>query len=94
MADIRVEPQAANRYRVTVTDERGSSIHAVKVSTGQASQLGGGASAQDLVEESFRFLLERESKESILRDFDLSVIADYFPEYPQEIRLRLGGTVG
>jgi len=33
------------------------------------------------VRESFRFLLEREPKESILREFDLSVIKRYFPDY-------------
>jgi hypothetical protein len=34
-----------------------------------------------LVEKSFEFLLERESNTNILRQFDLSVIARYFPEY-------------
>jgi len=32
------------------------------------------------------FLLERESKESILSTFDLRVIEKYFPEYEQEIK--------
>jgi len=42
-----------------------------------------------LVEASIAFLLERESKESILRDFDLIVIEKFFPDYEQEIRRRL-----
>lgn len=42
-----------------------------------------------LVKRSFEFLLEREPQESILRQFDLPVIARYFPEYPTEIRKRL-----
>lgn len=37
----------------------------------------------DLVIRSFRFLLTRESKESILSSFNISVIADYFPEYEE-----------
>jgi hypothetical protein len=41
------------------------------------------------VEESFRFLLEREPKESILRRFNLTVISRYFPEYEREIKGRL-----
>jgi hypothetical protein len=41
------------------------------------------------VEESFRFLLEREPKESILRRFNLTVISRYFPEYEREIKTRL-----
>jgi hypothetical protein len=38
-------------------------------------------SAEELVRDSFAFLLGRESKEAILREFDLSVIQRYFPEY-------------
>jgi hypothetical protein len=41
------------------------------------------------VEESFAFLLEREPKESIMREFDLTVIARYFPDFEQEIGHRL-----
>jgi hypothetical protein len=41
------------------------------------------------VTESFRFLLEREPKESILGSFDLTVIGRYFPEYEREIAKRL-----
>ena len=44
-----------------------------------------------LVEESFRFLLEREPREAILRRFALPVISRYFPEYEREIRRRLAG---
>ena len=38
-----------------------------------------------LVEGSFRFLLEREPKEKILRTFDLKIISHYFPEYERKI---------
>ena len=37
-----------------------------------------------LVEGAFRFLLDRESKESILKTFDVSVISKYFPEFEEE----------
>ena len=50
---------------------------------------GGQASPEELVTESFRFLLEREPKESILRSFDIMVIGRYFPEYEREIAMRL-----
>ncbi len=39
----------------------------------------------ELVEKSFEFLLARELKESILREFNLRVISNYFPEYEDEI---------
>ena len=42
-----------------------------------------------LVEESFRFLLEREPATAILRKFALSEIERYFPDYRAEIAARL-----
>jgi len=36
---------------------------------------------KEIIEQSFIFLLERESNTSILRKFDIKVIANYFPEY-------------
>ena len=39
----------------------------------------------DLVEGSFKFLLEREPKEMIMRTFDLKIISHYFPEYEKRI---------
>lgn len=46
---------------------------------------GGNISAEKLVEKSFKFLLARESNTSILSEFNLKVIASYFPEYEQEM---------
>ena len=46
---------------------------------------GGRISAQELVEKSFEFLLSREPNTSILSEFNLKVIASYFPEYEQQI---------
>ncbi len=47
---------------------------------------GGKTSKEELIKNSFNFLLERESKESILSRFDLRIISQYFPEYEQEIK--------
>lgn len=41
---------------------------------------------EKLVLRSFKFLLAREPKESILGQFDLSVIQKYFPEYEDKIK--------
>ena len=40
----------------------------------------------DLVKRSFEFMLAREGNTSILREFDLSTIERYFPEYAREFR--------
>ena len=39
----------------------------------------------DFLRRVFSFLLAREPKESILREFDVSVISRYFPEFEDEI---------
>ena len=44
---------------------------------------------EELLKRSSEFLLEHEPKESILRQFDLSDISRYFPEYEREIRDRM-----
>jgi hypothetical protein len=70
---------------VDVLEGASTSQHTVEVSTAELDRWGRGRSAEDLVRDSFRFLLERESRESILREFKLSVIGRYFPEYEREI---------
>jgi hypothetical protein len=37
------------------------------------------------LEAAFRFLLDREPKESILGRFDVTVISRYFPEFDREL---------
>jgi hypothetical protein len=61
----------------------------VEVTHEDAARLAPDAEVKRLVEASFRFLLEREPREAILRRFDLPVIGRYFPEYDAEIRRRL-----
>lgn len=92
MTEIHVDSLDEETYRVRVIDD-GESSHRVRASKAELANLGGGAAPETLIEESFRFLLEREPRQSILERFDLPDIARYFPEYPQEIRLRLQGTV-
>jgi hypothetical protein len=85
MAEIDVTAQGDGTYHVTVTDQGSSSSHVVTVEPEDASRLGAGASGEELVEASFRFLLDREPRESIMGRFDLAVIGRYFPEYTDRI---------
>lgn len=90
MAEIRVAALGEHRYQVTVKDRAGSSEYEVTVTPEDVSRYaGGGVLAEELVGLSFEFLLERESKESILSKFELPVIERYFPEYPGWIRERV-----
>jgi hypothetical protein len=69
------------RCTVDVSDATGTSRHLVRVSGKEFDRWRRGRSVQELVGDSFAFLLEREPRESILKEFDLSVIRRYFPDY-------------
>jgi hypothetical protein len=75
------EEGAGYRCAADVSDATGTSHHVVRVSAKDFERWSRGRSAEKLVADSFGFLLEREPKESILREFDLSVIKRYFPDY-------------
>jgi hypothetical protein len=90
MATIRVTHRTGVIYDVTVEDGRGATYHEVTVWPSDIERYAPDATPEDLLEASFAFLLEREPKESILRQFELPVIERYFPEYPAHIGVRLG----
>jgi len=57
--------------------------HLVHVQPADLQRWGRGQTPEELIRRSFEFLLQRESKEFILREFELSVIQRYFPEYDE-----------
>lgn len=72
-------------FQVTVIDST-STTHQVTITPNYVLKLNAGnITTAQLVEKSFKFLLEREANTSILRNFDLSLIVRYFPEYEQII---------
>jgi hypothetical protein len=87
---ITVEHLTGNEWQVTVKTGV-TTHHRVRVTPAELERFAAGRSAEDLLQESFRFLLEREPNTSILASFDLSVINHYFPAYEEEIRKRLSG---
>lgn len=81
MAQINIAQIDESSFEVTITNGT-STTHKVCVRASYALKLTAGKiSTEELVKKSIEFLLERESNTSILRSFDLSVIARYFPEY-------------
>ena len=46
---------------------------------------------EELMRGTFKFLLAREPKESILRKFNLRVVQEYFPDFEKEIKKELSG---
>ncbi len=90
MATIMVTATGGDTYEVTVKEGSGSTSHNVTATVGDLQRYGGGVPAEQLIEASFEFLLEREPKEAIMGRFGLPVIERYFPEYPRVIRQKVG----
>jgi len=69
-------------FEVTVTKDS-TTNHRVKLSSNVYKQFSDfKISKIELIKKSFEFLLERESNQSILKEFNLETIEAYFPEYP------------
>lgn len=78
----------ADPYELDVSVREGGSEtnHHVTLSHETHRELAGDdVTPEALVEAAFRFLLDREPKESILLRFDVTVISRYFPEFPDAI---------
>lgn len=85
MGTINVETIDEKTFQVTAVAQN-TTTHEVNVAPAYAQKLTAGKiSTTELVKKSFEFLLERESNNSILKRFDLTVISTYFPEYEQQI---------
>ncbi len=78
------------RFEVVVEEGGGRTEHRVSMGRDFYKSLETDVEPGKVIEESFRFLLERESKEMIMREFDVTVISSYFPEYKEEMKKRLG----
>ena len=77
-------------FRVTVREGGSETSHRVTATPEVVSGYAGSASAESLLDATFRFLLEREPKEAILGSFALPVVERYFGDYPRVIRSYLG----
>lgn len=79
-------------FRVVVREGAGETQHRVTMSRRLHEELAAGERPpEQVVRAAFRFLLDRESKEAILRAFDVAEIGRYFPGYEEEIGQYLIG---
>lgn len=84
-----VETDDGWEYEATIADQ----THTVRVRETYYQRLtNGDVSPEELVRESFAFLLEREPAASILTEFELPLIERYFPEYEATISQRIRKT--
>lgn len=88
--DVRVRKEGVAWIADVTVKQRALTTHRVRVSLPELDKYGGGTNADvaDLVRRSFEFLLTKESNTSILREFSLSTIERYFPDYTTEITQR------
>lgn len=91
MAEIEIKKQKETedswRFEVGIKEEDSQTLHLVTVDKDYFAKFSNNFSLpEELVKKSFEFLLEREPKESILSEFNISVIKTYFPEYEEEIK--------
>ena len=77
-------------YLVEVTESEGSGSqtrHKVSMDKEYYGKISNGIiGPEDFVKKSSEFLLEREGKDSILKEFNIKQIREYFPEYETEIK--------
>jgi hypothetical protein len=80
-------------YNVEITESNGSGSqtrHKVTMDKEFYAKISNGiVGPEDFVKKSFQFLLKRENKDSILRQFNVKQIREYFPEYENEIKKML-----
>ena len=73
-------------FEVVVREGQGETRHHVTISRETCERLTAGKHTPErFLEAAFRFLLDREPKESILGRFDVTVISRYFPEFEREL---------
>ncbi|MCK4797657.1 MAG: hypothetical protein KAT05_09760 [Spirochaetes bacterium] len=83
---IKSENESSWTFGVEIMEDGSKSVHVVELDKTDYERLvGERISPEELIKKSFEFLLARESKESILREFNLMKISQYFPEYEKEI---------
>ena len=77
--EVTVADSITTGHEVTVTDQNLTDLTDNTVTKTQ------------LLEFSFKFLLDKEPNTSILKSFDISVIEQYFPEYLDNLRRWYNG---
>ena len=70
---VTISGSVATRHEVTITD-----IAHHHLTSGRVTN-------EELLDFSFKFLLQREPNTSILSEFEIEVISQYFPEYETEL---------
>ena len=83
---ILIKELSDKEFQVTVNAKKTTSHNVTLTDDTHQNLTKGKVSKKELIEFSFKFLLERELNTSILSSFELSVISGYFPEYIKTVK--------
>jgi hypothetical protein len=89
--NIEVEQVGPDKFHVHLTEGKSETRHVVTMKTAEYERISEKkVSPVELVKRAFEFLLARERKTDILREFDLTIIGQYFAEFEQVMKRSLG----
>ena len=83
---ILIKELSDEEFQVAVNEKNSTSHNVTLTDDTHQNLTNGKVSKKELIEFSFKFLLEREPNTSILSSFELSVISGYFPEYIKTVK--------
>ena len=83
--EIKITPTSEEVYQVQVSGKT-ETMHSVSMTDLDYERFTGGRKPKEqLVLFAFKFLLRREENTSILREFAICKISEYFPEFEKEV---------
>ena len=83
---IFIKELSDEEFQVTVNAKNPTSHNVTLTDDTHHNLTNGKVNKKELIEFSFKFLLEREPNTSILSSFELNVISEYFPEYAKTVK--------
>jgi len=91
-ATIEVRQIGEGEFCVGVMEGGSETSHRVTLKASDYKRITGlKIEPTELVKRTFEFLLAREPKESILAQFDLSIVGRYFGEFEREMKRSIAG---
>ena len=82
---MKIEKVTEDVFKVTVSGNEVTQHEVTITDIAHHYLTRGRATKEELLDFSFKFLLEREPNTSILSKFEITVISQYFPEYETEL---------
>jgi len=83
---ILIKELSGEEFQITVNAKNPTRHNVILTDDTHQNLTNGKVNKKELIEFSFKFLLEREPNTSILSSFELNVITEYFPEYVKIVK--------